>query len=98
MRCRSARAGRGPRVPDYKSSLEDLAAEGKQDSVGWATHLLLSPLELIEKLAALIPPPRLNRVRQHGILAPQARPGPRPRLRMGSIYQLAATRPHAPSR
>ena len=24
------------------------------------THLLLSPLELIEKLAALVPPPRLN--------------------------------------
>ena len=37
------------------------------------TQLLLSPLELIEKLAALIPPPRLNRVRYHGILAPNAR-------------------------
>jgi len=37
------------------------------------THLLLSPLELIEKLAALIPPPRLNLVRYHGILAPNAR-------------------------
>ena len=34
------------------------------------TQLLLSPLELIEKLAALIPPPRLNLVRYHGILAP----------------------------
>ena len=34
---------------------------------------LLSPLELIEKLAALIPPPRLNLVRYHGILAPNAR-------------------------
>ena len=46
------------------------------------THLLLSPLELIEKLAALIPPPRLHLVRYHGILAPHARdrhwivPGP----------------------
>ena len=37
------------------------------------THLLLSPLELIEKLAALIPPPRLNLVRYHGILTPNAR-------------------------
>ena len=36
------------------------------------THLLLSPLELIEKLAALIPPRRLNLVRYHGILAPNA--------------------------
>jgi len=37
------------------------------------THLLLSPLELMEKLAALIPPPRLNLLRYHGILAPNAR-------------------------
>ena len=36
------------------------------------THRLLSPLELIEKLAALIPPRRLNLVRYHGILAPNA--------------------------
>ena len=34
------------------------------------THLVLSPLELIEKLAALVPPPRLNRVPYHGIQAP----------------------------
>lgn len=27
------------------------------------THLVLSPLELIEKLAALVPPPRLNLIR-----------------------------------
>ena len=31
------------------------------------THLVLSPLELIEKLAALVPPPRLNLVRYHGL-------------------------------
>ncbi len=37
------------------------------------THLVLSPLELIEKLAALVPPPRLNLVRYHGVLAPNAR-------------------------
>ena len=38
-------------------------------SVG-TTHLLLSPLELIEKRAALIPTPRFNLVRYHGLLAP----------------------------
>ena len=41
----------------------------------WAdgtTHLVLSPLELIEKLAALVPPPRLNLIRYHGVLAPNA--------------------------
>ena len=36
------------------------------------THLLLSPEELIEKLAAVVPPPRLNLVRYHGVLAPNA--------------------------
>ena len=35
------------------------------------THLVLSPEELIEKLAALVPP-RLNLVRYHGVLAPSA--------------------------
>ena len=45
-------------------------------------QLLLSPQELLEKLAALVPPPRLNLVRYHGVLAPacpdraQIVPGP----------------------
>jgi len=45
-------------------------------------QLLLSPHELLEKLAALVPPPRLNLVRYHGVLAPacpdraQIVPGP----------------------
>ena len=36
------------------------------------THVLFEPLELIEKLAALVPPPRFNLVRYHGVLAPAA--------------------------
>ena len=36
------------------------------------THLILSPLELIEKLAALVPPPRVNLVRYHGVFAPNS--------------------------
>ena len=45
-------------------------------------QILLSPQELLEKLAALVPPPRLNLVRYHGVLAPaspdqaQIVPGP----------------------
>jgi hypothetical protein len=35
--------------------------------------ILLSPLELIEKLAALVPPPRKNTVHYHGVLAPHAK-------------------------
>jgi hypothetical protein len=36
------------------------------------TQLRLTPLELIERLAALIPPPRIHRHRYHGVLAPNA--------------------------
>lgn len=37
------------------------------------THLILSAMELIEKLSALVPPPRQNLVRYHGVLAPNAK-------------------------
>jgi hypothetical protein len=37
-----------------------------------ATHLLLDPLELIEKLTLLIPRPRFHTLRFHGVLAPHA--------------------------
>jgi len=36
------------------------------------THMIFEPLELVEKLAALVPPPRFNLVRYHGVLAPSA--------------------------
>ena len=36
------------------------------------THVKFSPLELIEKLVALIPRPRMHLVRYHGVLAPNA--------------------------
>jgi hypothetical protein len=35
-------------------------------------ELILSPLELIQRLAALIPPPGAHRHRYHGVLAPNA--------------------------
>jgi hypothetical protein len=37
------------------------------------THVAFLPLELIEKLAALVPPPRVNLVRYHDVHAPAAR-------------------------
>jgi len=37
------------------------------------TVLLLSPLELLQRLAHLVPPPRVHRHRYHGVLAPNAR-------------------------
>ncbi len=33
----------------------------------------MSPLELLQKLAALVPRPRLNLIRFHGVLAPNAK-------------------------
>ena len=36
------------------------------------THVVFSPHELIEKLAALVPPPRVHLIRYHGVLAPNA--------------------------
>jgi hypothetical protein len=37
-----------------------------------STHLLLDPLELIEKLCVLVPAPRTHLLRYHGVLAPAA--------------------------
>jgi hypothetical protein len=42
------------------------------------TALTLTPLELIEHLSALIPPPRLHRHRYYGVLAPTRPCGQRP--------------------
>jgi hypothetical protein len=36
------------------------------------THAIFEPLELVEKLAALVPPPKVNLIRYHGLLAPAA--------------------------
>jgi hypothetical protein len=37
------------------------------------THVLFDPLELVEKVVALIPPPRANLLRYHGVFAPNAK-------------------------
>ena len=36
------------------------------------TQILLSPLQLLQRLAGFIPPPRVHRNRYHGVLAPNA--------------------------
>ncbi|WP_394808813.1 transposase [Nitrosomonas sp.] len=36
------------------------------------THIALSPLEFMQRLAALVPRPRPNLIRFHGVLAPNA--------------------------
>lgn len=37
------------------------------------THLVMSPLEFMQRLAALVPRPRLQLIRFHGLLAPNAK-------------------------
>ncbi len=41
-------------------------------SADGTTELSLSPLELIDQIAALVPPPRVHRHRYHGVLAPNS--------------------------
>ena len=37
------------------------------------THIVMGPLELMQRLAALVPRPRLHLIRFHGVLAPNAK-------------------------
>jgi len=36
------------------------------------THVVFERIELVEKLAAIVPPPRIHTIRYHGVLAPRA--------------------------
>ena len=37
------------------------------------THIVMAPLEFVQRLAALVPRPRLHLIRFHGVLAPNAK-------------------------
>ena len=50
-----------------------LAYRMKRPGPDGSTHLLLTPLELLRKLAALVPPPRFNLTRFHGVFASNSR-------------------------
>ncbi|MBK8891243.1 MAG: transposase [Dechloromonas sp.] len=51
---------------------EHLVYESIKPGPGGSVSLLLTPLELIDRLATLIPPPRRHRHRYYGVLAPNA--------------------------
>jgi hypothetical protein len=55
------------------------------------THLLLEPIELLERLAALTPRPRVNLVRYYGVLAGHA--ACRSRLRTAGAGQAPSLAP-----
>ena len=50
-----------------------IVVELRRPRMDGGTALLLTELELMEKLAALVPPPKAHLVRYHGVLAPHAR-------------------------
>ena len=55
------------------------------------THLVMSPLEFMQRLAARVPRPRLHLIRFHGVLAPNAKPRPEPRRPSQTPRPRAAT-------
>jgi len=67
-------AGRPPLATDRLSLLRGgrLLYRLKHRWRDGTTHVVYEPLELIERLAALVPPPRFNLTRYSGVLAPAA--------------------------
>jgi len=57
------------------------------------SHVVFDALEILEKLAALVPPPRFHLVRYHGIFGPCA--SARDRVVPGAAESVAAHRPNA---
>ncbi len=60
-------------LPPRAISAGRLAYRFKRPWANPTTNIILDPLELIEKLAALVPPPRFHVVRYDGVLAPAAK-------------------------
>jgi Putative transposase len=65
--------------PALSDEREQLNAAGQVElklKTPWrngTTHLVMSPLEFMQRLAALVPRPRLHLIRFHGVLAPNAK-------------------------
>jgi hypothetical protein len=55
------------------NSAGDVVLQLKSPYHDGTTHIVMSPLEFMQRLAALVPRPRLNLIRFHGVLAPNAK-------------------------
>ena len=64
----SAQTDRLSRLPDGR-----LSYRLKTPWRNGTTHVVFEPLELVEKLAVLVPAPRANLIRFHGVVAPAAK-------------------------
>jgi len=65
----------------HELDLERLLYEGTKPGPGLTGSLVLTPLDLLDRLAALVPPPRIHRLRYVGVLTPAVRHGGRRPLR-----------------
>jgi hypothetical protein len=67
-------AGRPPLATERLAALPDgrLLYRLKRRWRDGTSHVIFEPLDLVARLATLVPPPRFNLVRYHGILAPCA--------------------------
>ncbi len=71
---------------------ERLLYESNKPGPGGNGPLLLTPLELLDRLAALVPPPRVHRHRYFGVLAPHSPL----RSAVTALARAATTSPPAP--
>ncbi len=65
-----------PALADERVQLNDAGQVELKLKTPWrdgTTHLVMSPLEFLQRLAALVPRPRLHLIRLHGVLAPNAK-------------------------
>ena len=65
-----------PALSDERLQLNDAGQVELKLKTPWrdgTTHLVMSPLEFMQRLAALVPRPRLHLIRFHGVLAPNAK-------------------------
>ena len=96
---------RGPLSLERLSQLPDgrLSYRMKRPSASGATSLEFTPVDFLRRVAALIPPPRVNLVRFFGVLAPNARlrarvvPATQPNLERPQEQAPAPTSPPHPS-
>jgi hypothetical protein len=66
----------GSALSDERVQLNAVGQVELQLKTPWrdgTTHLVMSPLEFMQRLAALVPRPRLHLIRFHGVLAPNAK-------------------------
>ena len=87
-----------------RSSAGDVVLQLKSPYHDGTTHIVMEPLEFMQRLAALVPRPRLHLIRFHGVLAPNAKLRPQiiPSAPVNANDKLAdhgdARPPSAPAR